>query len=547
MTEKNESHSVQIGDSKDVQHVTPLTEASRIEAGSIVDVQDAQANGYLIDADGNLRLKNGLKPGLKNRMINLMTICGILGPGTFVGMGSMLKSGGGAGMLAGFAIVAILVISMMFSVGEINATLDFNFCVHASRYVSPGFGGSMALAYVVMWITNLIAEYTSLSSICTNYTTKVPFYGWYLIFWGFFTAFQFLGVTAYGEAEYILGFVKLIFIGGFYLFAIIYASGGVPGHKTGNPFGEVPLVGGFRGIANSFVFAGIFLSGIESVSVFASEARNPRKAIPVAVRNTMFRIFFVYFGLSIFYAITVSPQDPALHGDNLALRAPMTIALTNAGWYHAKYFVTTIVLLTCVSSINSAIFLASRSLFTWADMGMGPKVFKKTDKKGVPWVSVHTCHLFSFLCLLSISNGSAVAYSYIVNVTGVAAFIIWTGISFTHFRFRKGWIHQGKSLEDLGFSAPLYPWSNVVAICLGIVLILVQGWSSFDPWDYSTFIDAYILLPVFMIVWAAYDFVFLKTRIVRYADMDFETGKRIDVDDAVRKSQLMDLTSALSH
>ncbi|SCW00412.1 LAFE_0C03620g1_1 [Lachancea fermentati] len=521
--------------------------ASDAESGSVIDTTDVQENGYVIDSNGTLKLKNGLKPGLKNRMINLMAICGILGPGAFVGMGSMLRTGGGAGMLVGFAIVALLVISMMFSVGELNATLDFNFCKHASRYVSPGFGGSMALAYAVLWITNLIAEYTSLSSICTTYTDKVPFYGWYLIFWGFFTCFQFLGVTAYGEAEYVLGFMKLFFIAGFYIFAIIYASGGVPNHKPGNPFGETPLVDGFKGIANSFVYAAILLSGIESVSVFASEARNPSKAIPVAVRNTMFRIFFVYFGLSVFYAITVSPNDPALGGASKTLRAPMTIALTNAGWVNAKYFVTTIIVLTCISSINSAIFLSSRSLLTWAEMGMGPKIFTKTDKKGVPWVAVHTCHLFSFLCLLSMSSGSSVAYSYIVNVTSVAAFIVWTGISFTHLRFRKGWVLQNKPLDGLGFIAPWYPWSNYFAIGLGIVLVLVQGWSSFDPWDASTFVDAYILLPVFFVVWAGYDFLYLKTRVIKYSDMDFETGKRLDVDDALNKFQITSLTSALSH
>lgn len=196
------------------------------ESGLVAEIVLPVEDVYVVDSLGKVRLSNGLQPGLKNRMINLMAICGILGPGTFVGMGSMLATGGGAVMLAGFGIVGLLVISMMFSVGELNATLDFNFCQHAKRYVSPGFGGSLALSYVVLWITNLIAEYTSLCSICTTYTDKVPFYGWYLIFWAFFTAFQFLGVTAYGEAEYILGFLKLSFIAGFYIFAVIYAAGG---------------------------------------------------------------------------------------------------------------------------------------------------------------------------------------------------------------------------------------------------------------------------------------------------------------------------------
>lgn len=178
---------------------------------------------------------------------------------------------------------------------------------------------------------------------------------------------------------------------------------------------------------------------------------------------------------------------------------------------------------------------------------MGPKVFTTTDKNGVPWVAVHTCHLFGFLCLLSISSGSAIAYSYIINVTSVAAFIVWTAISFTHLRFRKGWVSQGKSLNELGFLAPLFPWLNIFAIILGIVLILVQGWSSFDPWNKSTFIDAYIMLPVFFLVWGGYDLFYFKSRLIKYADMDFVTGKRHDMDDVSNDVELMQLTSALSH
>lgn len=85
------------------------------ESGLVAEIVLPVEDVYVVDSLGKVRLSNGLQPGLKNRMINLMAICGILGPGTFVGMGSMLATGGGAGMLAGFAIVGLLVISMMFS------------------------------------------------------------------------------------------------------------------------------------------------------------------------------------------------------------------------------------------------------------------------------------------------------------------------------------------------------------------------------------------------------------------------------------------------
>ncbi|OWB81760.1 hypothetical protein B5S33_g379 [[Candida] boidinii] len=491
------------------------------------------SNAYHQNDKGEIILESGLKAGLKNRMINLIALCGIIGPGVFIGMGSALASGGPAGLIAGFAIVGVLVLGMMSSIGELNSAFDFNFSVHGSRYISKGFGATVGIYYVIIWITNIIAEYVSLTATMETYTTVIPTYGWFLIFWFIFTLFQTLNVSWWGESEYFLGFLKLGFLTGFYIFAIIYAAGGIKDKSPDNPFLHYPLRSGFKGIANSFVYAGVFYSGVEGVSMIAAEARNPRKAIPTAVRSTVFRIFYVYFGLSIFYGITVAYNDPMLTDSSKVMRSPMTIALTNAGWANSKYFVTTIVWITCFSSINSAIYFASRALFTLAKEGFVPKCFTIVDKRGVPYVAIHTIHLFGFLSILSISSGSSEAYGYIVNIAGVACFIVWTAILVTHLRFRWGWLKQGYSLESLPYIAPLFPWINYVCIVLGVVLTLVQSWSCFVPFDYKTFIDGYILLPLFPVFWFCYDYFYFKKGIIKYDEMDFETGKRPDLDDTV--------------
>lgn len=503
------------------------------QVNSHITIEAKRSHAYHENEYGEEILDNGLQAGLKNRMINLIALCGLIGPGVFIGMGSALRSGGPVGLLVGFAVVGIMVFSMMNSIGEMNAAYDQNFAILGSRFVSKGFGATIAIFYVIIWITNIIAEYTSLTSAMQTYSTTVPTYGWYLIFWFVFTIFQCLDVSWWGEAEYFLGFLKLAFLSGFYIFAIIYAAGGIKGHKPDNPFGNFPLKDGFKGIANSFVYAGVFYSGVEGVSIIAAEARNPRKAIPSAVKSTVFRVFFVYFGLSIFYGITVPYNDPLLNGKDNVMRSPMTIAITEAGWPGSKYFVTTMIWITCFSSINSAIYFASRALFTWAKEGYGPKIFTKVNKRGVPWVAIHFVHLFGFLSILSYSSGASIAYSYIVSVTGVAAFIVWTTISITHLRFRNGYVSQGHSLESLPYTAWFFPWSNYVAIVIGVVLTLVQSWSCFVPFDYKTFIDGYIMLPLFFIIWLCYDKLYFKSGFVKYEDMDFAAGRRPDLDDTV--------------
>ncbi|AQZ18190.1 (ZYRO0D09086g) [Zygosaccharomyces parabailii] len=490
----------------------------------------SQRVGYHNNKHGDVILNNGLKAGLKDRMINLIALCGIIGPGVFIGMGSALANGGPVGLLVGFAIVGLVVLAMMACIGEMNSAFDFHFAIHGSRYVSQGFGATMAIFYVIIWATNIIGEYTSLTSSMEAYTTKVPTYGWYLIFWGAFTVFQLFDVSWWGECEYVLGFIKLFYLTGYYIFSIVYAAGGIKGHKPDNPFKNYPLKSGFKGIANSFVYAGVFYSGVEGVSVIAAEARNPRRAIPTAVRNTVFRIFYVYFGLATFYGLTVPYNDPSLNNKQSTMKSPMTIAMTHAGWENSKYFVTTMIWITCISSINTAIYFGSRSLFTLCQAGYGPKIFTKVNKRGIPYVAIHSCHALGFLSILSYSSGSQKAYSYIVNVGGVACFIVWTGICVTHIRFRKGWIRKGHSLESLPYKSPLFPFLNYFAIVIGVVLTLVQSWSCFKPFDYKTFIDGYILLALFPVFWFCYDFFYFKKGIIKYEEMDFITGKRPDLD-----------------
>ncbi len=505
---------------------------SEFVVSAVESQNDSEPEGYRKDADGNAFVLSGLKAGVKNRMINLISLCGIIGPGCLIGMGGALAKGGPVGLIVGFTIIGVLVLGMMASIGEMNAVLDANFGVLGSRFVSRGFGAALSLFYVIVWVTVLIAEYTNLSSSMQAYTDKVPYWGWVVIFWVFFSGMSSLSVNWYGEIEYVLGIFKLTFLASYYIFAIIYAAGGIKGHKPGNPWGNYPLNGGFKGIANSFVYAATFYSGVEYVSIIAAEARNPRRAIPTAVKNTVIRIFFVYYGLTISNGITVAYNDPYLSNDSRVLKAPMTIALTEAGWENSKYFIASMILMTCLSSINSAIYIASRALFSWSEQGYGPKVFSKVSKKGVPYVAVHFAHLFCFLSILGWKSGSTVAYNYIVNVSGVACFIVWTAIVIIHIRFRRGWVLQGYSLSSLPFKSPCFPYFDIIAIILGILLILVQGWTVFKPFDVNQFIDSYILLPLFFIVWAGYDLYF-KTRIIPLGDFDFETGRRPDLDDSI--------------
>lgn len=60
-------------------------------------------------------------------------------------------------------------------------------------------------------------------------------------------------------------------------------------------------------------------------------------------------------------------------------------------------------------------------------------------------------------------------------------------------------------------------------------MALIQGWATFRPFSVGDFIDAYILLPAFAIVYVGYKLWF-KTKLVNLADVDINDGRRLDLD-----------------
>ncbi len=115
------------------------------------------------------------------------------------------------------------------------------------------------------------------------------------------------------------------------------------------------------------------------------------------------------------------------------------------------------ILATCLSAINSSIFIGSRTLLFMAQDRKAPKVLGYTNKRGVPVYAILLTNAVGALSMMNLSTGASKAYAYIVNCLVVSTFLVWGAISFTHIRFRKAWSVQGRSPSDLPFQSWLYP------------------------------------------------------------------------------------------
>ncbi len=76
--------------------------------------------------------------------------------------------------------------------------------------------------------------------------------------------------------------------------------------------------------------------------------------------------------------------------------------------------------------------------------------------------------------------GDQKIYQLFYNASGLSGFIIWLGIAICHLRFRKAWVAQGRSLDDLKFKSKFYPYGPWLALILFVVVLFGANISVFQ-------------------------------------------------------------------
>ena len=436
--------------------------------------------------------------------------------------------------------VGIIAFAIMQSLGEITTLYPGggSFVSLAERMVDKSFSVAVGWNYFIIWAAVLANEYNVICSILVFWAPKVPLWGFFLILWTVFLGFQLLGIEAFGEAEFWLALFKLLGLTAYFIFSIIYAAGGIAGQEKplGFHYWNDPGAfngNGFRGVATVFIFCSTFYAGVESVAVAATETRNPGRAVPQAIRQVFWRIIFVYMGSALFFGITCPANAPALTDGSKgkALQSPMTVALVNAGMKHGADLINAFIFVTCLSAVNSSIYIGSRTVLYMAQSGKAPRILGYVNKKGVPVWAIVLTNAFGALSMMNVSTGAAKAYDYIVNLSGVSTFLVWGSISFIHIRFRRAWVAQQRPVSELPFKSLGYPVNAYFGLAANMFLALVQGWTTLSPFNKGSFVDAYILLPLLGVIYLVCKLWWRgEDKFKRSWEIDVDSGRRTDLD-----------------
>ena len=476
--------------------------------------------------------ENQLKRGLTARHMNMIAIGGAIGTGLFVALGGSLSQAGPGGALLAYGVIGIMVYFLMTSLGEMSTYMPVSgaFETYATKFVDPALGFALGWNYWYNWAITVAAELAAGAMVIKFWLPDSNDLLWSALFLAILFLLNFFSAKMYGESEFWFAGIKVVTIIVFLIIGLLMIVGIVGGHSTGFSnwtVGAAPFTGGPMAIIGIFMIAGFSFQGTELVGVAAGETENPEKNVPKAIRTVFWRIVIFYIGAIIVVGFILPYNDPnLLHSgvENIAV-SPFTLIFERAGIAAAASIMNAVILTSVLSCGNSGMYASTRMLYAMAMEGKAPKIFQKVSKKGVPIAALILTTIVAMASFLASLVGSGTVYIWLVNASGLAGFIAWLGISISHYKFRKAFIAQGHSLDELKFKAKWYPFGPILATILCIIVIVGQGMSAFsgDTIDWLGIVVAYIGIPLFLALYFGYKFT-KKTKMVIPEEADLSKG-----------------------
>jgi lysine-specific permease len=472
----------------------------------------------------------------------MIAIGGAIGTGLFFASGTAIAQAGPGGAMLAYATMGVAVYCMMQSLGEMATQLPIagSFEAYAERFVDPSLGFAVGWNYWFSWAITLAAELIAGALIVKFWFPNSDSTWWAMGFFALLLALNLLSVKAYAEAEYWFAGIKVVTVIIFLAVGALMISGMLGNQGIGlrnwtlhDPASgsHAPFVGGLTGALAVFLVAGFSFQGTEGVGLAAAETANPSKSVPKAIRTVFWRILLFYIGSIFVVGTLISYTDPnLLRGDEGHIAfSPFTMVfqqLPRFGYY-ASNLMNAVILSSVLSCGNSSMYVASRMLYAMAHSRKAPTLFGIVNRRGVPVLALLATGLVSALTFFSTMVGDQKIYQLLYNASSMTGFLIWLGIAVCHLRFRKAWVAQGRSLDDLKFKSKFYPYGPWLAVVLFLAVLFGANISVFQApvFSWFDFIAGYLMLPVFVALYVGHKY-FKKTRLVPLKECNFELDSK---------------------
>ncbi|MDR0723924.1 MAG: amino acid permease [Endomicrobium sp.] len=424
--------------------------------------------------------KDHLKRNLKNRHIQFISLGGAVGTGLFLGVGGAIFAAGPS-VILGYLISGIIIFLIMRQLGEMN-TQDPS--AGSSSYFAYKYWGDFPgfLAGWNYWALQVlvgIAELTAVAAYTQYWFAHLATWKTALLFFILVNAVNLTTVKAYGEVEFWFSSIKIIAICAMILtgsYILFFNPSLVPGASIKNLWqastlgihlGDVNFSGffphGIIGLIMALPMITFSFGGLELIGIAASETENPKKTIPKAINQVVFRILIFYVGS---LAVLLS----LYHWSNLSVSdSPFVMIFDKIGFKYAAWTLNFIVLTAALSVYNSCLYSNSRMLYALALQKNAPHFFAKTNKTKIPVNAILVSGMLTFLVVplnYFVPNWFD-AFKVVMSFIVVYILVNWATITVSHIKFKQ------KNKETL-FPAPFYPYSNYLTLAFVLFILIAM-------------------------------------------------------------------------
>ena len=339
-----------------------------------------------------------LKRGLKNRHIQLIALGGAIGTGLFLGIAQTIKMAGPA-VLLGYALGGLIAFLIMRQLGEMVAEepVSGSFSHFAYKYWGDFPGFLSGWNYWVLYVLVGMAELSAVGIYVQYWWPELPTWVSALAFFLVINAINLTNVKFFGEMEFWFALIKVVAIIGMILFGgwLLLSGQGGEQAKVSNLWalgGFMP--NGWHGVIMSLAIIMFSFGGLELVGITAAEADNPRKSIPQAVNQVIYRILIFYIG-ALAVLLSLFPWSQLAEGGS-----PFVLIFSALGESGTANILNIVVLTAALSVYNSGVYCNSRMLHGLAQQGNAPRILGKVDKRGVPVPAIMLSALVTLLCVV---------------------------------------------------------------------------------------------------------------------------------------------------
>lgn len=416
--------------------------------------------------DAILNREAGLKRQLSARQLSMMALGAAIGTGLFLGSAVSVRLAG-PGVILSYAAGAVIALLIAWALAEMAVAhpVAGSFGVYAETYLHPWAGFAVRYSYWLCQVVAIGSEMVAASIYCRQWFPHVPAWVW---IGGFSLALVYINareVGNFGEFEYWFAMIKVVTIvlflilGGALLLGIGVKPMGLANYTSHGGF----LPHGWKGVWLGMAMAIFSYLGTEAIAVTAGEASHPEVAVPRALRSMLARLALFYI-LAMTILVGVMPWDQAG-----LTESPFVRVFQSVGIPAAAGVMNFVVLTAALSSVNTDLYLCSRTIFSLARGGYAPRIFGRLNRAGVPLAAVLVSSGGMLAALVLDVRFKETAYVKMLGAAFFGGLFVWMMIFITHLVFRRR--HRG----DLAVRAPGYPWTSLAGLA-ALIGITVSTW-----------------------------------------------------------------------